>query len=425
MAGTTVTMKMEIIAAETVRPSSRTPPRLQNLKLSLLDQNAPPVYFAFILFYAAEPDYIDVAGRSNRLKESLSETLTRFYPVAGRIKDHRSVDCNDEGVRYLEARVSCRVRDVLSNPEHETVKRLIPEEPTSELGGAPLLLVQANFFAGGGMALGVLTWHKIADGTSLCAFINAWASTALGFPDTAVPNFTAASSRFPPRDQPPATLSEVVKFKQPEEKFTVKRFVFEASKIAALKAKAAGTRVQSVTALLWKCALTAARSRRRKPLPRPSALIGAVNIRPRLVPPLSQYSFGNVLGLLLALADAEETNQLRSLVRCLSKGIEESTCGDRAMKLEMLQKVKNGDGDTYVYGCWCGLPVYGAGDFGWGKPSWAQVGVFTAANAIVLMDTRDGDAIEARVSLVPQEMALFECDPELLAFACAKPNPTC
>jgi hypothetical protein len=36
----------------------------------------------------------------------LSEILTLFYPLAGRyIKDNLSVDCNDEGVELLEAKV--------------------------------------------------------------------------------------------------------------------------------------------------------------------------------------------------------------------------------------------------------------------------------------------------------------------------------
>lgn len=45
--------------------------------------------------------------RLEKLEKSLSETLAQFYPFAGRfVRDDFSVECNDEGVDYLEARVS-------------------------------------------------------------------------------------------------------------------------------------------------------------------------------------------------------------------------------------------------------------------------------------------------------------------------------
>ena len=48
----------------------------------------------------------DVERRINRLETSLSDTLSRFYPLAGRyVKDSEWVDYNDEGVEYFEAKV--------------------------------------------------------------------------------------------------------------------------------------------------------------------------------------------------------------------------------------------------------------------------------------------------------------------------------
>ncbi|XP_038717186.1 uncharacterized protein LOC120010459 [Tripterygium wilfordii] len=40
-----------------------------------------------------------LSQRSLVLKQSLSETLTRYYPLAGKIKDDRSIDCNDDGYK--------------------------------------------------------------------------------------------------------------------------------------------------------------------------------------------------------------------------------------------------------------------------------------------------------------------------------------
>ncbi|KAL7165022.1 hypothetical protein ACSBR2_040835 [Camellia fascicularis] len=97
-------MEMEVITKETIKPSSLTLHHLRSFKLFLLDQLMPPIYTPLVLFYAIsggdgggdkKSDDEAASKRSQLLKNFLSETLTRFYPLAGRIKDHLSVDCND------------------------------------------------------------------------------------------------------------------------------------------------------------------------------------------------------------------------------------------------------------------------------------------------------------------------------------------
>lgn len=171
--------------------------------------------------------------------------------------------------------------------------------------------------------------HKIADGVTLAAFMKAWSDMALGSPCTVVPDFSAASSRFPPRENIPVgsyTINET------SQKIVGKRFVVDASKIADLKAKVVSanvpqpTRVEAVTALVWKCAVAASRSRFGGS-PRPYALMGAVNMRSRLVPPLPKYCFGNATGMFWAMLDKDDhddhesqaTDDLASLVYQLRK----------------------------------------------------------------------------------------------------------
>lgn len=43
-------------------------------------------------------------------------------------------------------------------------------------------------------------------------------------------------------------------------------------------------------------------------------------------------------------------------------------------------------------------------------------------NIIVLVDTKDGEGIEAWLTLDEQEMALFEVNEEILQFACFNPS---
>ncbi|CAK9322224.1 unnamed protein product [Citrullus colocynthis] len=80
------------------------------------------------------------------------------------------------------------------------------------------------------------------------------------------------------------------------------------------------------------------------------------------------------------------------------------------------QRVSN-PGDYSLYRCtsWCKFPVYDA-DFGWGKPVWITVPEFPWKNMILLMDSRDGEGIEAMVSLEKKEMEVFEKNQELLSF---------
>ncbi|MEW5208124.1 acyltransferase, partial [Bacillus cereus] len=95
---------------------------LRNFTLSLADQYAPPAAVSLILFYPANNnDRVKNDERAHRLKTSLSEILTHFYPLAGTIDNNQFIDCNDVGVNFFEARVTGRqLSQILNHP--------IPEE---------------------------------------------------------------------------------------------------------------------------------------------------------------------------------------------------------------------------------------------------------------------------------------------------------
>ncbi|KAI8008371.1 Vinorine synthase [Camellia lanceoleosa] len=142
---------------------------------------------------------------SERSKVSLSETLTRFYPLAGRLRDNLLVDCNDDGVDFVEARVinNFHLSNFLDRPTLKVIDHLAPPEPI-DYYKSPLLLVQVNFFPCNGIVLTVKMPHKIADGFSVGIFMKGWSDIALGSrPDAIVPDFNTASSRFPLRDDIP------------------------------------------------------------------------------------------------------------------------------------------------------------------------------------------------------------------------------
>ncbi|KAL0351630.1 UNVERIFIED_CONTAM: (13S,14R)-1,13-dihydroxy-N-methylcanadine 13-O-acetyltransferase AT1 [Sesamum calycinum] len=145
-------MEGEIISREHIKPSSPTPLEQRTHKLSLLDQIVPPIYVPLVLYYPnlentpMDPDFI--SHTTQILKQSLSSTLTRFYPLAGRIKDKLSIDCNDEGLPFVVTKFNTRLSDFLKNPDAQACRGHIPSPLTwAEPGpGSNVALIQVNFF---------------------------------------------------------------------------------------------------------------------------------------------------------------------------------------------------------------------------------------------------------------------------------------
>lgn len=82
------------------------------------------------------------------MKNSLSETLTRFYPLAGKIKDDLSIDGNDEVAHYVEARVDFSLREFLTKPHLLLLHRFLPCELVLKESntGTHVTNIQVNVF---------------------------------------------------------------------------------------------------------------------------------------------------------------------------------------------------------------------------------------------------------------------------------------
>lgn len=114
-------VEVEIISREDIRPSSPTPSHLRVFNLSLLDHLIPSPYAPIILYYTSpnsDKTYLsEVPKRLELLKKSLSETLTQFYPLGGKIKElDFSIECNDEGANFVQAKVKCPIDKFLVQP---------------------------------------------------------------------------------------------------------------------------------------------------------------------------------------------------------------------------------------------------------------------------------------------------------------------
>ncbi|KAK2982972.1 hypothetical protein RJ640_019250 [Escallonia rubra] len=442
-------VEVEIISKENIIPSSPTPNHLRTYKLSLLDQFIPPMYNPFVFFYSnsVSEDLNDVIiERSKRLKQSLSETLTRFYPFAGTVKDNLHIDCDDAGVYYVEARVKDNLSNFLNKPDYKLVHKLLPYDlNSSEPQSRPLIvMVQVNIFECGGMAISICTSHKIVDGMTYSTFLKAWAGNARGSSEQAVsPNFNAPLLF--PQNPSLHNDSSIVPETSLLQKSTraVRRFVFDASALAALKEEASGlgaqkpTRVEALAALFWKCAASASEARHGSQ--RLSILSTAVDLRSRSVPALPKESIGNIVFHAFAKSAGNSELELPSLVSRVRKAIEkingdlvEEIKGDDGFinlakrQMEFLDDYSNSGTDFFFVASLCNAGFY-EGDFGWGKPLWsciasASIDSPTFPNQMFLIETRSG-GIEAWVNLDKQDMAFFEQNPELLALASLDPSP--
>ncbi|XP_010531415.1 PREDICTED: BAHD acyltransferase At5g47980-like [Tarenaya hassleriana] len=432
--------KVETLSREIVKPSAPTPNHLKTLKLSLPDILSSAFYTGALLFYAADHQKCPVSSQeiSLKLKKSLSDTLTIFYPLAGRINGC-SIDCNDEGAVFVEARVDCLLSDFLQNPVPESLELLIPDDAhSSKPVSWPVLLIQANFFSCGGLSITVCPSHKITDATSLVMFIRGWADSTRGLGITMIPEFTA-SDYFPAPHVLPFKEMGKVDFEQTI--CVTKRFVFDAGKIKELKTRTASalvknpTRVEAVTALLWRCATKASRSS--SETLKTSVLQLVVNLR-RWVSSLSENTIGNLLSFMILQNERREMEEIMEVVGELRKKKEQfsSTSNERfsggdKSSMNILEFVKEmvklysrtKDLELYTSNSWCKLQIYEA-DFGWGKPVWVTGrGTSIFKNLMLLLDAKDGEGVEAWITLSQEHMKVLEHDTEFLEFASLNPPP--
>ncbi|KAJ0031563.1 hypothetical protein Pint_14631 [Pistacia integerrima] len=431
-------MKIEIVSREIIKPSFPTPQHLRNFKLSFIDQTAPAVYVPLLLFYLPKNDsdshVVEAAERSQHLKTSLSKLLAELYPLAGIIKDRTTIECNDNGAEYIQARVDGTLADILKRPDCSILRSFLPvemESTDSETGR--IVFVQASFFECGGMVLGLCFSHKITDGTTLGTVVKSWSSIALSGSKDSVkfPEFNVASSIFHPLDSDIPPIMKVTR----DESVITKRYVIESSKIVKLKAKAASpmvlqpTRFEAVSSLIWKCLDNVSRSI--KGSPRLSVMSIYINLRRRAVPSLPGNAIGNAVGAFFPSHSTEKEIDLQDLVTKLSKGLKEfhknamETINEKKKAWLSMCGIENfgvrDDIDHYMCSSWCRFGFYEA-DFGWGKPAWATVPNLLVPNLVLLMDTKDGEGVEVFVTLKKEEMTLFELEKDLLEFAAVNPS---
>ncbi|KAF3672155.1 putative salutaridinol 7-O-acetyltransferase-like [Capsicum annuum] len=333
---------IQIQLRKMVKPSTRTPNHLRSLKLSLFDQVAPHV-FVPILFHYLPNSECNMEGiahqRCDKLQKSLAQTLTRFYPLAGRFsKDDLSINCSDEGVEYVESKVNGDLAEFLHQGlKVELLNNFLPTDMPSSL----LLRVQVN------------EWAHITQTGTTKGCLPSFGHLPLLFPARVL----SGPQVSPPSDTGPKIVTKRGKSNMP-----------------------------SLEHALGNLYVTVAAS------------LEANKLRKEL------NDFVNVVG---------------STTRDTSASIGKASIDDLTSMFviygtEVANKLGLGDEiDIYPSTSWCRFPWYEA-DFGWGNPFWVS-SVSKPFQVIILNDTKDGDGIEAWVSLKENDMAEFETDPDILS----------
>ncbi|XP_047313008.1 salutaridinol 7-O-acetyltransferase-like [Impatiens glandulifera] len=176
-------LNINILSNEFVRPLSPTKDPFKKYHLSVLDldQSMPNFFFPVIFYYDHDQTTSTTQLElSSRLRESLSQTLTMFYPFAGRLnRADNSIDCNDTGLRYLEAKVDSKITEVIKRNDAQMVDPLIPNLTGNGEEEDEIFAIQVNYFSCGGIAIGTYVPHKMADGLSFFSFMTTWAAISL------------------------------------------------------------------------------------------------------------------------------------------------------------------------------------------------------------------------------------------------------
>ncbi|XP_004303920.1 PREDICTED: BAHD acyltransferase At5g47980-like [Fragaria vesca subsp. vesca] len=446
-------IEVSIISKHTIKPSASSTP-LQPYNLTLLDQLTPPAYVPMVFFYPITDHVFNLPQTLADLRQALSETLTLYYPLSGRVKNNLYIDDFEEGVPYLEARVNCDMTDFLRLRKIECLNEFVPIKPFSMEAISderyPLLGVQVNILDSG-IAICVFISHKLIDGRTADCFLKSWGAIFRGCREDIIhPSLSEAALLFPPRDDLPekyAGQMERVWFAG--KKVATRRFVFGAKAISSIQDEAKSepvpkpSRVQAVTGFLWKHLIAASRALTLGTTStRLSIAAQAVNLRTRInMETVLDNAIGNLMWWAQAILELCHTTpeisdlKLCDLVNLLNGSVKQCNSdyfetfkgkegyGRMCEYLDFQRTMSSMEPsrEIYLFSSWTNF--FNALDFGWGRTSWIGVaGKIESAfcNLTILVPTPCNTGIEAWVNLEEEKMAMLEQDPQFLALASPK-----
>uniref|UniRef100_A0A0E0L8Q7 Uncharacterized protein n=1 Tax=Oryza punctata TaxID=4537 RepID=A0A0E0L8Q7_ORYPU len=413
---------VDVLTSEVVVPAGETPAGA--VWLSNLDLAARRGYTPTVFFYRpnGEPGFF----AADAMRDSLARALVPFYPIAGRLGldgDGRvQIECTGEGVVFVTARSGHYALDDLMNefvPCDEMRDLFMPPAPPANSRGV-LLLVQVTYLRCGGVVLGMVLHHSIADGRSAAHFVETWASIARGASATDAPVPPCFDHSLLDARPARTVLYDHPEYKTepaPEHAITASTYAsaiitLTKQQVSALKSRCGGASTfRAVVALVWQCACRA----RALPPEAETRLYSMIDMRQRLAPPLPPGYFGNAVIRTSTAATVGEVvsnpvwhaarraravtrqgdDYARSVVDYL-EGVDAMNLPRSGISLADLRAIS-----------WLGMSLYDA-DFGWGSPAFMGPAIMYYSGFVYVMNApgKDG-AVALALSLEPESMPEF------------------
>lgn len=296
------------------------------------------------------------------------------------------------------------------------------------------IVLQVTSFKCGGFSIGISTNHATFDGLSFKVFLDNLAALAADKPLAIIPcnDRRLLAARSPPRvtfDHP-----EMLKLKMPfgkesnnapifditQEDLDFKIFRLTPDDIANLKEKAKATvdnensryitGFNVVSALIWRCKALSYDHAKGKTPERESRMLYAVDIRPRLNPPLPASYVGNAVLSAYANAKCEELKEkpFSRLVEMVSEGAKRISDEYARSAIDWGETYKGFPHGEFLVSSWWKLG-FSKVEYPWGKPKYSCPVVYHKKDIILLFPNIDNDnGVNVLVSLPSKEMVEFE-----------------
>lgn len=451
---------VRVLSSRKVKPPARPRERipLASWDVSMINAN----YIQKGLLFPAPPPPLSTGSAvTSHLADALAEALGGdYYPVAGRFVTDRhrddsgavvgcsvSIDCDGQGVEVVHAVADGVAAADVVPPDADVpsvVEAFFPLNDAINYDGhdLPLFAAQVTELADGGIFVGFVCNHALADGTAFWNFLNALAEISRarlappGAPHSLMTSRRPLFERWSPDGGtaapvvlPCKDLSELIE-RPARAPLRGRVLHFSAESMAALKEQAreellaagdaagaaALTRYQALSSLIWRCIT---RARRLAP-DTETAFRGAANNRGRLRPALPAEYFGNSLygvstepvRVSELLARGGHGRAAAAVGRAVAANTDASirarVAAWTADPVVTVRLTMMGGSPWFdAYGC----------DFGWGKPAAVRSGRANKNDGrTVLYPGREGGgSVDAEVSLSPEHMAALELDDELRA----------
>ncbi|KAK4725957.1 hypothetical protein R3W88_030874 [Solanum pinnatisectum] len=412
-------MEVEIISTKFIKPSLPTPNHLQNYKLCFFDQ-------------VTDETHLPLA-HEEQLEQSLSRILTHVYPISGRFTEDNSISCQDQGVKFIKAKVNSKLNEFLEKAHKDVNVSLLcwPQDSwnaeASNLFAMPVVIIQITEFECGGLALSISHAHIAMDGYSTFTFINEWSKVCrLKIPVEKIDfmSFELADV-FPTRDLSKLLLPRIPAEDRVESKLVAKRLYINEDSISRLREEVGDlctfkpSRVEMIMALVWRAIIRA--SEKKHGYLRRSLMNIPINLSTRLISlPQVEKSFGNLgVDAPLKFIPGENKVELHEFVTLIHDTVKDIiiTC-DKTSPEDIVFVAQDWGGSDEVDKCTsaslCKFPIQEA-DFGWGKPCLMHFGS-RHDQVCWLYDAECGNGICVQVDLKEDYMHLFECDNDIKDF---------